>query len=86
MGSKHGFLLLFSVSGILKSKEGTQDSVSFGVGVYAGSTVFNLTLVWGMCVIIGRKEFLVKSGDAHHHSSFKEKLSELKGFCSFSLT
>ncbi|XP_041994288.1 sodium/calcium exchanger NCL2-like isoform X2 [Salvia splendens] len=67
------------VSGILKSKEGAQESVSFGVGVYAGSTVFNLTLVWGMCVIIGRKEFLVKSGDAYHHSSFKEKLSELKG-------
>ncbi|XP_057764340.1 sodium/calcium exchanger NCL-like [Salvia miltiorrhiza] len=70
------------VSGVLKSKESAQESVSSGVGVYAGSTVFNLTIVWGMCVIFGRKEFLAdKSAAAHHHSSawlFKQKISQLK--------
>lgn len=77
--SKTKFVFLFAVSGVLKSKEGAQDSVSFGVGVYAGSTVFNLTLVWGMCVIFGRKEFLAKPAAVRHSSSLlKQKLSQLQ--------
>lgn len=79
---KTRFLLLLAVSGVLKSKETAQDSVSFGVGVYAGSTVFNLTLLWGMCVIFGRKEFakLPTTGSSVSIClMFKEKLSQLKG-------
>lgn len=68
-------LFLFAVSGVLKSKESAQESVSFGVGVYAGSTVFNLTVVWGMCVIFGRKELYAKSVATDHISV----LSQLKG-------
>lgn len=48
-------------SGVRMSKESAQESVSFGVGVYAGSTVFNLTLVWGMCVIVGRNELFANA-------------------------
>ncbi|KAH6829132.1 hypothetical protein C2S53_013280 [Perilla frutescens var. hirtella] len=70
------------VSGVLKSKESAQESVSFGVGVYAGSTVFNLTIVWGMCVIFGRKKFdklaATDPSSASLSLMFKEKLSQLK--------
>ncbi|KAL3820380.1 hypothetical protein ACJIZ3_006285 [Penstemon smallii] len=53
------------VSGVLKTKENAQVQVSFGVGVYAGSTVFNLTLLWGMCVIFGRKDFFAKPASSN---------------------
>ncbi|KAG8385478.1 hypothetical protein BUALT_Bualt03G0049500 [Buddleja alternifolia] len=62
------------VSGVLNSKENAQTKVSFGVGVYAGSTVFNLTLLWGICVIYGRKELSAMS----KCFEAKEKLSQLK--------
>ncbi|KAK4485288.1 hypothetical protein RD792_007921 [Penstemon davidsonii] len=61
----HFSLFDFAVSGVLKSKENAQVKVSFGVGVYAGSTVFNLTLLWGMCVIFGRKDFSAKPASSN---------------------
>ncbi|KAL2524238.1 sodium/calcium exchanger family protein/calcium-binding EF hand family protein [Abeliophyllum distichum] len=77
-------LVMVIVSGVLQSKETAQYTVSYGVGVYAGSTVFNLTLLWGMCVIFGRTELSAKSASKQTRSSVskcllaKEKLSDLK--------
>lgn len=89
MNQKHAFILetkfifLHAVSGVLKSKEKAQDSVAFGVGVYAGSTVFNLTFLWGVCVIFGRRELLAKTATSDPSVSIcgklKEKISQLKG-------
>lgn len=65
------------------SKEKAQDSVAFGVGAYAGSTVFNLTFLWGVCVIFGRKEPSAKAATSDSSVSIsgklKEKFSQLKG-------
>lgn len=77
-------LVMVIVSGVLQNKETAQSKVSFGVGVYAGSTVFNLTVMWGMCVIFGRTEVSAKSTSKQTSSSAskcllaKEKLSDLK--------
>ncbi|KAL0398514.1 UNVERIFIED_CONTAM: Sodium/calcium exchanger NCL1 [Sesamum radiatum] len=57
-------MVMVIVSGVLKSKENARVKVSFGVGVYAGSTVFNLTFLWGMCVIFSRKELFAKPATA----------------------
>ncbi|CAI9760167.1 unnamed protein product [Fraxinus pennsylvanica] len=76
-------LVMVIVSGVLQNKETAQSKVSFGVGVYAGSTVFNLTVMWGMCVIFGRTELSAKSTSKQTSSSVskcllaKEKLSDL---------
>ncbi|XP_022892397.1 sodium/calcium exchanger NCL2-like isoform X2 [Olea europaea var. sylvestris] len=48
-------LVMVIVSGILQSKETAQSKVSFGVGVYTGSTVFNLTVMWDTGVTIDKK-------------------------------
>ncbi|KAL0442690.1 UNVERIFIED_CONTAM: Sodium/calcium exchanger NCL [Sesamum latifolium] len=76
-------MVMVIVSGILKSKENARVKVSFGVGVYAGSTVFNLTFLWGMCVIFSRKELFAKSATATGPSVSnclvaREKLAVLK--------
>ncbi|KAL0442688.1 UNVERIFIED_CONTAM: Sodium/calcium exchanger NCL1 [Sesamum latifolium] len=44
-------MMLMIVSGVFSSKENAQSQVSLGVGIYAGMTVFSLTLQWGVCVI-----------------------------------
>ncbi|KAL2494933.1 sodium/calcium exchanger family protein/calcium-binding EF hand family protein [Forsythia ovata] len=50
-------ILMMVVSGVFSSKEDAQSKVSLGVGIYAGMTVFTLTLQWGICVIFGRRKF-----------------------------
>ncbi|KAK4440019.1 Sodium/calcium exchanger NCL1 [Sesamum alatum] len=71
------------VSGVFSSKENAQSQVSLGVGIYAGMTVFSLTLQWGICVIFGRRELTDKSKE-HTEASrsnclpAKEKLIILK--------
>ncbi|KAL2494777.1 sodium/calcium exchanger family protein/calcium-binding EF hand family protein [Forsythia ovata] len=49
-------ILMMIVSGVFSSKEDAQSKVSLGVGIYAGMTVFTLTLQWGICVIFGRRK------------------------------
>nr|GMC89988.1 sodium/calcium exchanger NCL-like [Ipomoea batatas] len=43
-------------SGIFNSQEGAQNQVFFGIRVNAGATIFNLTILWGLCVIVGRRD------------------------------
>ncbi|KAI8552492.1 hypothetical protein RHMOL_Rhmol06G0270700 [Rhododendron molle] len=46
--------MLILVSGLSGTTETAQSQVSFGMGLLAGSTIFNLTLLWGMFVIVGK--------------------------------
>ncbi|KAH6829133.1 hypothetical protein C2S53_014827 [Perilla frutescens var. hirtella] len=47
-------MMLMILSGIFGSKEDAEAQVSVGVGVYAGITVFSLTIQWGMVMIYGK--------------------------------
>ncbi|KAG8369840.1 hypothetical protein BUALT_Bualt14G0055500 [Buddleja alternifolia] len=60
-------MMLMIVSGVFTSKENAQSQVSVGVGIYAGITVFSLTVQWGICVISGRKNLLHKPNDDDDH-------------------
>ncbi|GAA0170641.1 hypothetical protein LIER_24863 [Lithospermum erythrorhizon] len=42
----------FAVSGILSNNEAAQSQVPFGISVSAGSTIFNLTVLWGINLTI----------------------------------
>ncbi|CAI9783714.1 unnamed protein product [Fraxinus pennsylvanica] len=78
-------ILVYHVTGVFGSKENAQSLVSLGVGIYAGITVFTLTLQWGICLIFGAKKWLDKSKTSEHSESqtscclqVKEKFNELK--------
>ncbi|KAK4485287.1 hypothetical protein RD792_007920 [Penstemon davidsonii] len=77
-------MMLMIVSGVFSPKGNAQSQVSLGVGIYAGMTVFSLTLQWGICVIFGRRDFLQNSSSQHIRVSSsnclqaKEKLVVLK--------
>lgn len=53
--------LILLVTGLFSSDEGAQENVLTGVGMVAGSTIFNLTLLWGTCLFLGRQVFPVNS-------------------------
>ncbi|XP_060190257.1 sodium/calcium exchanger NCL2-like [Lycium barbarum] len=57
-------IILVIASGVASSKEKAQNQVSNGVTTNVGATVFNLTFMWGICVIFGAKE-------KHEKSSFQ---------------
>ncbi|KAL2494774.1 Calcium-binding EF-hand family protein [Forsythia ovata] len=44
-------MMMMILSGVFGSKENAL--VSLGVGIYAGISVFTLTLQWGICLIVG---------------------------------
>ncbi|XP_058197527.1 sodium/calcium exchanger NCL2-like isoform X2 [Rhododendron vialii] len=76
--------MMVVLTGLTENEEDAQSGVSVSVGVYAGSTVFCLTLQWGICVIFGRNSFKPESStsqDSEHSTSrtslMKEKLSLL---------
>ncbi|XP_059283618.1 sodium/calcium exchanger NCL2-like [Lycium ferocissimum] len=54
-------IILVIASGVASSKEKAQNQVSNGVSTNVGATVFNLTFMWGICVIFGAKEKHEKS-------------------------
>ncbi|KAL2494776.1 Calcium-binding EF-hand family protein [Forsythia ovata] len=58
-------MLMMIVSGVFSSKEDAQSAVSLGVGIFAGITVFTLTLQWGICVIFGRRKYSKDSTSDH---------------------
>ncbi|XP_022893247.1 sodium/calcium exchanger NCL-like [Olea europaea var. sylvestris] len=64
-------MLMMIVSGILSSKEDAQSTVSLGVGIYAGITVFTLTLQWGICLIFGRRKLQKESISGHTEEASK---------------
>lgn len=46
--------LLLAVSGISGSVEVAQEQVSVGMGLLAGSTVMLITVIWGICINVGK--------------------------------
>ncbi|EYU28050.1 hypothetical protein MIMGU_mgv1a023246mg [Erythranthe guttata] len=77
-------MMLMIVSGVFSSKENAQNQVSLGVGIYAGITVFSLTVQWGICVIVGRRDLKEKPNECDEipHTNClpaREKISILKG-------
>ncbi|PIN16029.1 hypothetical protein CDL12_11325 [Handroanthus impetiginosus] len=46
--------MLILVSGLSGSTETAQSQVSVGMGLLAGSTVMLLTVIWGICVVVGK--------------------------------
>ncbi|KAI3769300.1 hypothetical protein L6452_00401 [Arctium lappa] len=81
-----GFLpesLILLVTGLLNTKDVAQEYVLTGVGLLAGSTIFLLTLLWGTCVIIGRRDFSSESGSnpslVPTRSPYKKLLSFFTG-------
>lgn len=43
-----------SVSGLSGSVETAQSQVSVGMGLLAGSTVMLITVIWGICGVVGK--------------------------------
>ncbi|CAI9783717.1 unnamed protein product [Fraxinus pennsylvanica] len=72
-------MMMMIISGVFGSKETARSLVSLGVGIYAGITVFTLTLQWGICLIFGAKYLGQKSKCRHSRClPVKEKFKELK--------
>ncbi|XP_073280194.1 sodium/calcium exchanger NCL2-like [Primulina huaijiensis] len=49
--------LILLASGLSSSQEQTEEYVSTGVGLLAGSTILLLTLIWGTCITVSRQSF-----------------------------
>lgn len=47
--------IYFAVGGIASTESAAQDQVTFGVSMYAGTTLITLTLVWGLCIILNQE-------------------------------
>lgn len=62
-------------SGLLVSREQAQVSVSSALGSNVGSSVLNLTVLWGICVILGRQNI---SGNSNTKTSAESSSSTLK--------
>lgn len=75
-------------SGVFTTKETAQAQVSSVVGIYAGTTVFSLTVQWFMCVVTASKPLKEEDEDEEETSSSKscfpirEKLRILIGSAS----
>ncbi|KAH6790323.1 hypothetical protein C2S51_005329 [Perilla frutescens var. frutescens] len=74
-------MTLMILSGIFSDKEHAQSQVSVVVGVYAGITVFSLTVQWFMCMVSASKSLKEKESKEHAETShsncfplIKEKL------------
>ncbi|KAJ0102105.1 hypothetical protein Patl1_04774 [Pistacia atlantica] len=47
--------MLILASGLFETKEIAQSQISVGMGLLAGSSILLTTLVWGSCVVIGKR-------------------------------
>ncbi|KAI3510423.1 hypothetical protein L1887_17404 [Cichorium endivia] len=74
-------IVIVIVSGVLATASDAQNQVAFGVGMYAGSTVITLTLIWGLRIMLSRDKLRGKGStqefDDQQHSSLGRKLSVL---------
>lgn len=76
-------LLTFVASGISASKEKAQFLISSGISTTVGATVFNLTLMWGICLICGTKNMTDKPDFQPEESSPFKRLKGLRGISFF---
>ncbi|KAF3656636.1 putative paraspeckle component 1-like [Capsicum annuum] len=68
-------IVMAFASGLLVSREQAQVSVSSALGSNVGSSVLNLTVLWGICVILGRQNI---SGNSNTKTSAESSSSTLK--------
>ncbi|KAF2305206.1 hypothetical protein GH714_003060 [Hevea brasiliensis] len=88
-GRQQIFSILGVASGVAQNKKAAQARVENGVGSLAGSTIFWLTLQWGICVLLGRTKITKESSLPHQQKSstsagfllVKQRLSILKEDC-----
>ncbi|KAG5610053.1 hypothetical protein H5410_021334 [Solanum commersonii] len=71
-------IVMAFASGLLVTREKAQVSVSSALGSNVGSSVLNLTVLWGICVILGRQNTSTNSNSAESSTSTL-KLEDLKG-------
>ncbi|XP_019175856.1 PREDICTED: uncharacterized protein LOC109171183 [Ipomoea nil] len=69
-------IVMVIASGVFTSKTKAQEQVSSGLSTSVGATVFNLTLMWGICVILGKTT--VSSSKPSSSSSQNAEPSSLK--------
>ncbi|KAK4721200.1 hypothetical protein R3W88_011433 [Solanum pinnatisectum] len=70
-------IVMAFASGLLVTREKAQVSVSSALGSNVGSSVLNLTVLWGICVILGRQNTSGNSNSAESSTSTL-KLEDLK--------
>ncbi|KDP21053.1 hypothetical protein JCGZ_21524 [Jatropha curcas] len=77
-------IVLVLASGLAQNKEAAQARIENGAGTLAGSTVFYLTLQWGICVVLGRtkvtKESPQSTSTTTGFSLVKKRLSIFKEY------
>ncbi|WCJ27145.1 Calcium-binding EF-hand family protein [Euphorbia peplus] len=80
-------IALVLASGLAKDREAAIVTIENGVGSLAGSTVFYLTLQWGICVLLGMSSTAQQSVPRHESTApipkrllLKQTLSRLKGY------
>ncbi|KAI3739923.1 hypothetical protein L2E82_30336 [Cichorium intybus] len=73
-------IVIVIVSGVLATASDAQNQVAFGVGMYAGSTVITLTLIWGFRIILSRDKLRGKESnpESEHHQDSTAKCLPLK--------
>ncbi|MCD9645059.1 hypothetical protein HAX54_033712 [Datura stramonium] len=62
-------IVMVIASGVSASKEKAQNQISSGITTTVGATVFNLTLMWGICLIYGTKNMTDKPASQPAESS-----------------
>ncbi|XP_060193293.1 sodium/calcium exchanger NCL-like [Lycium barbarum] len=76
-------IVMVIASGVSVSKEKAQNQISSGISTTVGATVFNLTLMWGICLIYGTKDMTKKPALQPAESS---PFKRLKGLSDRSVT
>ncbi|KAL3345234.1 hypothetical protein AABB24_024271 [Solanum stoloniferum] len=71
-------IVMVLASGISASKEKAQFQISSGISTTVGATVFNLTLMWGICLICGTKNMTDKPDFQPEESSPFKRLNGLR--------
>ncbi|KAI3739930.1 hypothetical protein L2E82_30344 [Cichorium intybus] len=73
-------IVIVIVSGVLATASDAQNQVAFGVGMYAGSTIISLTLIWGFRIILSRDKLRGKelTPESEHQPDSSAKCFPLK--------
>ncbi|XP_060194416.1 sodium/calcium exchanger NCL1-like isoform X2 [Lycium barbarum] len=70
-------IVMVIASGVSARKEKAQNQISSGISTTVGATVFNLTLMWGICLINGTKDMTKEPGLQPAESSPFKRLKGL---------
>ncbi|KAJ0872433.1 putative EF-hand domain pair protein CML [Helianthus annuus] len=59
------------LAGVVSTESAAQNQVAFGASMYAGSTLINLTLIWGFQIIL-KRDMLRRKGSLPEHSDHQQ--------------